>query len=1259
MFKEWLKEFLAVLLCSITLLYSMPTTVFADDTNAYVKDDSSDSFTYYIVDGKSVSKLFDFGISDAINGVKAVNWLLNFRSFTVIKEFTNDEGKNEYKVYFNTPNLQSIVKNQVISAINDGYTDSTYDVNETEWLVDVGPDADKENAITKYGFAIPNYTYMGEYPKEIMSVAHILPTNFWEGLWRAILSIFGVSFIKAPDASNFNTITYLNHQYNDSSDLILTLFQNYYIPYFVNYINTANYSSPEDLIAATVTKEENDAAEEYTKAHKDEYNKLKEKYDIWKKLTDDNEQMIGSQVNTLGYSYWRNAFEVSEGIVGDKYTSVNGVDTITKINGESIEDWISSEDNGRQERFANLVKEWKTNNSSYNANAVIYLLACAYYSKTSFSSSDEDIVKMWYGASAVDTNSSAASKITVKPSSSSKNSITLDKLIKDYYNYEDDAMVEDKDEAKDKDGKYPKKYLYEIYGGSSILSYNGKSVTLSDYMYFVRHMSLFGGFDGLQLSDFLTEDELLLYDTYNKKLDVQDKYDAFVDNFGKDEKEISSSNSTIGYSQCLIASEDDDKCESKAEDGEEPTSISIASLYAYSGLYRLTEPIIAEGRSTLTSSEAMQVIAKIQTYCGPFYNEVLSNLITIMVTIAINNGDTTIYKAIMEDDPRVMPFDTSQLPAEDSANYDVIDPRVELYKSHIIGGLVSNFTINFGFGIFIKPQQLLVNFGGKITEVSVFLQQMCNFDKLDDLGLSPTKMWQSAFITLLLACLALFFIIKTIVSIIKMGVRSMPKLITGFIILVLELGIVTAFAVNPEGMWTNIKTIETTLMSLGEKSSAVANSPNTKYLFGDSTDTEVLYYMPYLDLWSKYNTGYGIDTSEQLMDSTRDEADLKGYKSDSVQIGSSDVKHYSVLLADAFSYYGDTISVTNFVQENGNFYNGSTINNNAYRVVDHFLAPRVTVTKLDDGNLNMSVTDNENYNGQFQGGFVDLICKLLNCILMCLLSIIKFFTFLWQWFMLYVLIFKIILGKGAEGKNWGIILLETFSPTFAIILIGLYASVILQLGMIAEGFIGILLELGLFWLTFLLIRWWKHIKHGAFFPNSLGWLYILTNLKQKRRENHTEQLRQESANNAKDSGIDMTDEELTNLDKRTEKLFNSDGTFKSEYNNDKYRKNYEDWYKFAKNSKNLGRELTQQEQLAMRQFENDDRFSGYANAVNKYGTGKHLNKKLNGKRTKNMPTATSTNSNNNTNNTNNDNNDTTQDNSAIDKWSRISNDDDK
>ena len=1018
MFKEWLKELVAVLLCSITLLYCLPTTVYAED-KSYIKDSNSDSYTYYIVDGKSVNKLFDFGIKEIIGG-KVLDWLFNFRSFTVIKEFTDDNGELDYKVYFNTPNLQSIVKNQVISAINDGYTDSTYDVNETEWLVPVGPDVDKENAITKYGFAIPNYTYMGEYPKEVMTVAHILPTNFWEGLWRAILSLFGVSFIKAPDASNFNTISYLNHQYNDSNDLILTMIQKYYIKYFVNHINTANYSTPESLIAATVTKDENDEAKKYTDAHKSEYDKLKAKYDVWVKLSDeDNNYMVGQlSTKTLGNTYWRNVFEVSTGIVGDKYTKASGIDVITKIGNQSVLDWLTANttphEQQRLARLSKLVKDWKTNNKSYDSDNVICFLASAYYGTSYYltNPTDTDIVKMWYGASAVDTNNSAASKITVRapdpePGKKSKNTIKLNELIKKYYETGDKGKVNDKDQKKI-ENKDPKEYVSSIYTSDSTLTYNGHSISLSDYLYFIETMSLFGGFNALELSDFLTEDELLLYETYNKKLDVQTNYDTFIKNFGKNEKSVDKNNSVIGYSQCLIASEDSKKCESKAEDGKDPTTISVASLYAYSGLYQITQKAKNEGRTELTPEEAMQVIAKMQTYCGPFYNEVLSNIITIMVTVAINNKDLDIFKAIMSDDPRVMPFDTSQLPAEDSANYGVTDPRVELYKSHIIGGLVSNFTLNFGFGIFIKPQQLLVNLGGKITEVSVFLQQMCSFDKLDDLGLSPTYMWQSAFITLLLAMLALFFVVKTIIAIIKMGTKSIAKLISGFIVLVLELGIIMAFAINPEGMWTNIKNIETNIISLGERTSSVANSPNTKYLFGDSTDAEVLYYLPYLDIWSEYNTGYGIDDKEQLIDINKDKADLKGYKEDSIKIGSNNIKHYSVMLADAFSYYGDSISASNFVEENGNIYNGPVINNNAYRVVDHFLAPRVEVTKSGD-KLDLNVKDNENYNGQFQGGFIDLICKLMNCALMCLLSVIKFFTFLWQWFLLYCLIFKIIL----------------------------------------------------------------------------------------------------------------------------------------------------------------------------------------------------------------------------------------------------------
>ena len=72
---------------------------------------------------------------------------------------------------------------------------------------------------------------MGEYPKEVMSTAGILPSpkKWWQVAWRAIKSLFGASFIAAPNADNFNTITYMNHEYKDKDDYILDFFKLYYL----------------------------------------------------------------------------------------------------------------------------------------------------------------------------------------------------------------------------------------------------------------------------------------------------------------------------------------------------------------------------------------------------------------------------------------------------------------------------------------------------------------------------------------------------------------------------------------------------------------------------------------------------------------------------------------------------------------------------------------------------------------------------------------------------------------------------------------------------------------------------------------------------------------------------------------------------------------------------------------------------------------------------------------------------------------------
>ena len=62
MFKQWIKQFIALTICIITIL-SPISNVYAAD---YVKNDSDDdtNATYYIIDGNDVDKLFDLDISN-------------------------------------------------------------------------------------------------------------------------------------------------------------------------------------------------------------------------------------------------------------------------------------------------------------------------------------------------------------------------------------------------------------------------------------------------------------------------------------------------------------------------------------------------------------------------------------------------------------------------------------------------------------------------------------------------------------------------------------------------------------------------------------------------------------------------------------------------------------------------------------------------------------------------------------------------------------------------------------------------------------------------------------------------------------------------------------------------------------------------------------------------------------------------------------------------------------------------------------------
>lgn len=1108
--KQNLKRFLALMLCVFIILPSVSNllpyiiqlfpTVYASD---YKKGESDEDngYDYYIVEGKDVEKLFDFGISD-IEADKLISWVLTFKTYTVIK----DDGSN-YTIFFNTPNLQSIVKNQVIGGIDDGYTDGTYDVNETQWIVPVGKSTNKVNAITKYGFNIANNTYMGEYPKAVMSVAGIVPDGFWSGLWRGFLSLFGASFLNAPNADNFNTITYLNHGYKDDQYWLIEFFEKYYITYLVNNIAVNSYdgdtyfTSPENLIEETITDDEKTNAENYQSKHEDEYKSICAKLELYNTFTSAGIADV-STGDFAGLSGKQNGFITESDATATIWTTALTWEDIT----------MSSYATTVTENSATYQEKWNAFKSDYSS--VLSAAAVAY----SLNGSPEynDTNGQVSLAAAVSTG---VKRVTYYDTTDKK---TKTVAVGDF----DSSRCQSLDTA----------YVYYTETGGTKIPYaKYKAAVTSDAWFFAY---------SFEQSDWISASEQSIYDTYNEKQTVLDNYDAFIDKFNIGE-ETNLTQPKLFYRQCLITNEgDDDECWS-TEYGDK-TTISLATLYAYKGLYKTVN---TTGRSTITEKEAQRVLKQIQSETGPYYTEVLRNVVILMCLSALAQGDDGpfVLATSTSSDIRVMPYDTESMVPADKINYACSDPRVDLYKSHIVGGLISDFSITFGFSIFIKPQTALIKLGGKITEISIFMQELCNFDILDGYGLSPVNMWDSIYAAILMGGITLYFIIITVYSIFKMGSQAGKRVVIAFLLLVLELGIVTCIAINPNYFWNRLKTIDTTLINLGESTSLIYNTESLDYLFDGVEDQEVTYYMPYLDMWSKYNTGYGMLDDEQVI--VIDEEEIPETKEIKVpKLHGNDIGHYSVMLADSFSYYGDSDSVLYSIVENGNTYNGPYINNNAYRVVDHFLAPRAKVTYIDDETLSLSVSENENYNGEFQSGFIDLIVKLFNCLLSCFLSLIKLMTFIWQWFMFYTLVFKILLSKfESKEKSGKEIAIEVFAPTLAMIMIGAYSGIVLYIGMSVEGIIGICVELMLFSLTFIILKWWKKLRYGSLFPGSLNWVIMVIDAITAKMNGRRSQHRINRENKvitdrlielSKQNGVDLKPEDANNITKLAELFFN-------------------------------------------------------------------------------------------------------------------------
>lgn len=1002
---------------------------------AYAKTDYVKTKTgFYARKDLDLDKIFSFDMKDVED---LAEWIFNVKTYVIIDTKENTAGKEFLKGYFNTPNLQHLAKNNLISEIADGYVDDTYDVNETERLVKVGNNVNKVNAITRYGFNIPSYIYNGEYPKINLSIEGIIPdTSLSETLfgWAGKVAhlLLGAKFIKAPDLENFRDLTYLNHTYKDRDEFLLEFFQRNYVKYFVNAIDKSQFSNPKNFLDDFVSDS----------------------------VKTNAESKISSLTlnNSLYY------------LTNSKETTYHG-----KEAGEFANKILSEYHNNDSKFF------YKTHEQAYNG---------------------------------------------------------------------DDGYPKSLDYISSYD-----KYLKEKGSNSDV-----KAPDVTSYK--------------VILPDEILEPFESVSSDFNQANNDIARYESFLERFnnGSTEKGV------IAYNQCLIES-DDDKCVSTAYT-DTPVTLSVAQVYAMSGLWEVTKD---ENSTFLTKKQSAQVIRKIKDYSGLYYKQVLSHMVAIIIQNAELVDDTQVLK--IPTDIRSMPYDIRSLVPEDREVFRESDPRVDIFNEHFWGGLAGSYTINpEKIMFYIRLQPVLIKLIGRVSELSVFLGQLMNFELLESFGLSPIQLWKSGIISFLIIILTialLFKLLRFAILSIK-GNVSFRKLIRTLVSHTLLLMVLIALMIQPEKVWSMAKTPLVKMMFFAEEKAFVKDD-TLDYLYGEDKDIEVTYYLPYLNAWSLYNTGYGLYDSQQYIDTNYLLNEIKDFVSP--QLGDKAIKHYSVMLADAFNYYGYSDSIHSITHKDRQV-NGNRINKNAYRVVDHFLAPRVTLNQKGD-TVHIDVKPNENFNGNFQKSGVSVIVVLLNAINILLVQVVRYLTFLWLGFKIFLFAYELVKGTLLEKKGIIQVLSETLTPVIYIMLWGMYLVILMQLGTpngtIIGGVMGILFQVFLLWGTRALLTKWSNT---SFMPNTIKPLIWVLNPANFMRKFKSDTINNDFIRESKQAGIKIDEDAVCKNDDcmaMTGVLFTENGS-DCVYKDAKYKTVYDNWYECIKHKVSLGKTLTQVEERAVKTY---------------------------------------------------------------------------
>lgn len=348
----------------------------------------------------------------------------------------------------------------------------------------------------------------------------------------------------------------------------------------------------------------------------------------------------------------------------------------------------------------------------------------------------------------------------------------------------------------------------------------------------------------------------------------------------------------------------------------------------------------------------------LQEYCGPNYTMVVKNIILW----GIENGYASNFYSRPE---RIMPYQRDTLRSEDRQAL-VEDPRVYGYNTNINLLHLPAINLNFSISSAIKNEfaSRIINSAGVISRWTIILNSITNFSIIDtESGKEPIinilQIWNSPISTvfiIVVSIMLIFTLLRQIILLLK-GEKGLFRILTRALTSFLIIGFIIFITVSPNSFLSLIKTAGNFLFNMGTQtmmSTPVAN----KFVKPEATAEDRIncsYWLPYFSLWTKYNTGANLTDSSNIVNI--ENLDNEPEQQSKTQPGQPNKQSYDISQSQ-YSHTWSCILADSFTE-------GFIIKNKAYRVVDHFLAPRIKYNGHDSRPI-ITSTENENYNGGIQ-----------------------------------------------------------------------------------------------------------------------------------------------------------------------------------------------------------------------------------------------------------------------------------------------------